>query len=279
MNGRGYMTGATAVEYARTHPQDVIFHVKRDLATATRYRIFEWEFTPEEVTACVLRSLARSAQAHLKSAHLGFIISMPANFSIAQSNSLARACDLAGLEVRRTIAEPSAASLVLYRPDLKDVIDLVQVAWRSHHGRELMWMDSMIIDLGGGTLDVSVVEMTDSIDPDSVGILFAVIAVAGDVRLGGIDYDEAVYMPAREFFLSKMGPGARLSTVDEIQIRREAERAKIALGTRDAYSLTLANVEDSSGGLVNLEWEITRHTFRALTKSLDRVSRHAFSRD
>ena len=102
MKGRGYMTGAPAVEYARTHPEDVIFHVKRDLATATRYRIFEWEFTPEEVAACVLRSLARNAKAHLGLAHIAFIVSMPANFSIAQSNSLARACDLAGLDVRRS---------------------------------------------------------------------------------------------------------------------------------------------------------------------------------
>ena len=213
-----------------------------------------------------------NAKAHLGLAHIAFIVSMPANFSIAQSNSLARACDLAGLDVRRTIAEPSAASLVLYQLDQKAVIDLVEAAgWSVVEvpGFELKQrtIKLIIIDLGGGTIDVSLVE--EAVDDEENQYWFEVLAVAGDVRLGGIDYDDALFVPARNAFLSMMGPGARLSSVDVIQIRREAERAKIALGTRDDYALTLPNVETSMGVLVDLEWKITRDTFRELTRSLD----------
>ncbi len=246
-----YIVGWDAVERARYDPENAVFHVKRHLGSPTIYNLHGRSLTPEFVASCILRSLARNAQDFLGITIQKFLVAIPANFSIAQGNAMARACQLAGLEVLRMIAEPSVASLLLDDKILPassaDQIYIVAV-----------------VNLGGGTFDVSLINTAVNAGVKEV------LAVAGDMQLGGVDYDEAIYRYAVEAFRGRIGDGSyEFSAVDHLQIRNEAERAKIALGSKDETTLILRDVEAGPGGFQNLEVTLSRDQFRALTVELN----------
>ena len=217
------------------------------------YNIHGRSLTPEFVASCILRSLSRNAVDYLHVAIKTFLVAIPANFSIAQGNAMARACELAGLSVGRMIAEPSVASLLLDA-------QLIPKSTANSGGFTIA-----IVDLGGGTFDVAVIELA-AVDLD----VKEVIAVAGDNQLGGVDYDDAVYRYALAGFGSQIADASyEFSAMDHLQMRVECERAKIALGTQEETIIILRDVETGQHGFQNLQLSLTRKQFRALTTVLD----------
>src|SRR5262249_3461423 len=139
-----FVVGWDAVERARYDPENAVFHVKRHLGTPTVYNLHGRSLTPEFVATCILRSLARNAEDFLGTPIRQFIVAIPANFGIAQADAMARACQLAGLEIHRMAAEPNVASLLL---DDKIIPPSSNA-----------YCKLAVVDLGGGTFDVSVVD-------------------------------------------------------------------------------------------------------------------------
>jgi molecular chaperone DnaK (HSP70) len=240
-----YVVGWPAVEYARTDRDAAVFHIKRRLGTDSLVTIRGKQFSPEFLASLIIRSLARNVEDHLGSPIYRAIVSAPANFSMLQCRSLEKAFELANVPVFRFVSEPSAAGLA--------------AEFQSPEERD--WVVYAIIDLGGGTLDVAVVELEEG--------LWEVKALTGDKELGGLDYDWAVqrYVESkiRELIRS---PQYEFKESDLAQIRFECERAKIALGNAEETTVILQNFE-CTNGFYDVSITITRRLFRALVADLN----------
>jgi molecular chaperone DnaK (HSP70) len=199
------------------------------------------------LASLIIRSLRTSAEQFLGRRVSEVMASAPANFTIRQWNSLLKACQMAGLTVKRLVGEPSAAAVI--------------VAGEHLPGRN-SYDAFFVLDLGGGTFDVSVIEAGEGV--------WEIKAAGGDRNLGGVDYDEALSRYIGSVAQSKLAKlGHELTEIDRVQIRREAERAKISLTTREETSVILPNLEVPGKGIANLEIPISRSMFRALTEELN----------
>jgi molecular chaperone DnaK (HSP70) len=243
-----YLVGWKAVEHARSNPGSSFFNLKRNLGSAKVFNLGGRTFSPEFLVSLILRSLKENAEGFLGQKISRVIISAPANFTVAQCNALVEAFKLADFTVARLVSEPSAAALVA-------VEDLIP---------GLDW-DSLVyvLDLGGGTFDVSVLEMGEGV--------WEIKSAGGDRNLGGVDYDEAIWRYIESVVRREFGDaGYQFGEVDIAQMRFEAERAKIALGSREETLAIIQNVESPLRGIVNINIPISRSLFRALTEDLDR---------
>jgi molecular chaperone DnaK (HSP70) len=210
-------------------------------------------FTPEFIASLIIRSLAKNLEDYLGGPIYRAIVSAPANFSIAQCNALTKAFELAGVPAFRFMSEPSAAALAAeYRSESRD--------------RDRSYL---IVDLGGGTLDVAVVV----IEPVVVTLdrsIWEVVSVAGDRNLGGLDYDLAVQRYIESRVREKIrSVDYEFNEADTAQIRSESERVKIDLGTREETHVLLQNFE-CNAGLYDIDVPISRGLFRALVEDLNR---------
>ncbi|WP_109505512.1 Hsp70 family protein [Nocardioides speluncae] len=239
-----YVVGADAIELDRLRPAGTVWYPKRELGSPTQFTIHDKSLTAEFVCSLILRSVRRNAEEFIGAPIEAVVASYPASFSIAQSNALQQAMDLAGLKVMRFLPEPSATGYL---------------------GPDTGYEWALIIDLGGGTLDVSVYEL--GIDDDGF-TLSEIKATQGDGRLGGIDYDEALEELLRRQVRQRLGT-AELPPFVRNQVCREAVRAKHVLSTRDSCEVLVADVE-AEGGDGDLLLRIDRASFEEITQPLNR---------
>ena len=238
------LVGKSAKERLVSHPERSVAGFKRDMGTGRKFRLGERSFTPEELSSFVLRALREDAERHLGEAVTEAVVSVPAYFAEGQRAATKRAAALAGLHVERLINEPSAAVLA---------------GLGAGDGEQKL---VLVFDFGGGTLDVSLVELFDDV--------VSVMAVSGDIRLGGRDFDEAI---ARAFCEQCGLAWGSLSPQRRGNLLRQAEICKIALSDREPVLMSVMDGGDASSIIMTSEWLIRRCNalFRRLTAPVRKV--------
>ncbi|MGW5281165.1 Hsp70 family protein [Streptomyces collinus] len=251
-NGSGYVVGKAAVELDRLNPGNTIRHFKRDLGTDTVYEVAGRAVTPELATSLVLRSLKQSVEDCTGKAVRSCVTAYPASFNLAQRNALDRAFQMADLEPWRMISEPNIGAFAMApaEPD-----------WEG---------TALLVDLGGGTLDVAVVDIGSGV--------YDLQTVAGSSNAGGLDYDLAIARYAEQFLAEHYGVGPDRPDWSYLRhcLRYEAERAKRRLGRTEQTSLVIPDVETRAHGFQDIEIPMDRDLFRSITAGLnDAVARSA----
>ena len=235
------MVGQVAKRQAITNPDRTVISIKREMGTDYKVDIDGKRYTPQEISAMILQKLKADAEAYLGSPVTEAVITVPAYFTDAQRQATKDAGKIAGLDVKRIINEPTAAALA-YGVDKESAQKV------------------MVYDLGGGTFDVSILDIDDGV--------IEVLATAGNNRLGGDDFDKCVMdWMAAEF---KKDTGIDL-TGDKVAMQRlkeAAEKAKIELSGVTSTSINLPYITADATGPKHLELTLTRAKFDQLTAHL-----------
>jgi actin-like ATPase involved in cell morphogenesis len=248
-----YTVGHEAIEAGVFKPESIVANSKRLLGSNDWVDVAGRSFAPEQISSAIIRSLKHNTEEFVARDMRRVIVAAPANFGIGQVNALVRACELAGLEVQRVIGEPCAAALAaIDRVDHKDEAILV-------------------VDLGGGTLDVGCV-VYGRLGEDEC--LVESLTVVGDNELGGADYSNVIVGYLAETIEATLGCRVRNDPIVWAELRREAEKAKHLLSGNEAVTVTIMGAEVGSGGFVDCHVQLTRTQCRELTRQLDiRVER------
>ncbi|MDR0885113.1 MAG: molecular chaperone DnaK [Clostridiales Family XIII bacterium] len=236
------LVGETAKRQAITNPQRTISSIKREMGTDYKVEIDGKQYTPQDISAMILGKLKTDAEAYLGEKVTEAVITVPAYFSDSQKQATKDAGKIAGLDVKRIINEPTAAALA-YGLDKET----------EHH-------KILIYDLGGGTFDVSVLELGDGV--------FEVLATSGNNRLGGDDFDDAVMNYIADTFGKEHGVDLRQDKIALQRLKDAAENAKKELSGKQTVNITLPFITATADGPLNLDMDITRAKFDQLTLSL-----------
>ena len=240
------LVGEVAKRQAITNPDRTIRSVKRHMGTSWSTDIDGKSYRAQEISARILGKLKRDAEAYLGGPVTQAVITVPAYFDDAQRTATAEAGEIAGLEVLRTINEPTAAALA-YGLD-KDSSD----------------QTILVFDLGGGTFDVSVMTLGDGV--------YEVLATSGDTDLGGDDWDQAVIDWLVSTFRSNHGVDLSSDAMAMQRLKEAAEKAKIELSAAQSTTMNLPFITATAEGPLHLDIELTRSAFQELTrKLLDRL--------
>ena len=235
------IVGRVAKQQAVSNPERTIVSIKREMGTGHTVTIDGKNFTPQEISAMILAKLKADAEAYLGEPVTEAVITVPAYFTDSQRQATKDAGKIARLEVKRIINEPTAAAL----------------AYGIDKGQE---QKVMVYDLGGGTFDVSIIEMGDGVQE--------VLATAGNNRLGGDDFDQKIIdWMVSEF---KKDTGIDLST-DKMALQRlkeAAEKAKIELSASTTSNINLPFITADASGPKHLDMTLTRAKFNEMTASL-----------
>jgi len=235
------MVGQVAKRQAITNPDRTIASIKREMGTAYKVEIDGKAYTPQEISAMILQKLKADAEAYLGAPVSGAVITVPAYFTDSQRQATKDAGKIAGLDVKRIINEPTAAALAYGLDKEQD-------------------QKIMVYDLGGGTFDVSVLEIGDGV--------IEVLATAGDNRLGGDDFDEAVMNYLVDEFKKDSGIDLRADKVAMQRLREAAEKAKVELSSVATTNVNLPYVTADATGPKHLDITLTRAKFNELTHAL-----------
>ena len=236
------MVGQVAKRQGITNPDRTVMSIKREMGTNHKVAIDGKNYTPQEISAMILQKLKSDAEAYLGTTVTQAVITVPAYFSDAQRQATKDAGKIAGLEVLRIINEPTAAALA-YGAD-KDKEQKV-----------------MIYDLGGGTFDVSVLEISD----DGV---FEVLATAGNNKLGGDDFDQRIIDWIAEEFKRENGIDLRNDKMALQRLKEAAEKAKIELSGVASSNINLPFITADATGPKHFDGTLTRAKFNELTADL-----------
>jgi len=235
------LVGQLARRQALANPDRTISSIKRHMGTAHRVEIDNRQLTPQEISAMILQKLKADAEAYLGEKVEKAVITVPAYFSDAQRQATKDAGAIAGLDVIRIINEPTAAALA-YGFDREEVQNI------------LVW------DLGGGTFDVSILELGDGI--------FEVRATSGDTRLGGDDWDNRVMDWMAEQFEREHRVNLRRDRAAMQRLKEAAEKAKIELSTLAKTNVNLPFLSNGADGPLHLDLDITRAQLEKLCSDL-----------
>ncbi len=236
------VVGQVAKRQAVANPDKTVISIKRHMGSDFKVKIDEKNYSPQEISAMILTKLKADAEAYLGSKVTDAVITCPAYFTDAQRQATKDAGKIAGLNVLRIINEPTAAALA-YGLDKDKENSKV-----------------MIYDLGGGTFDVSILEISDGV--------FEVLATHGNNMLGGDDFDMRVMDYMVEEFKKSHGVDLSKDKMAMQRLKEAAEKAKIELSGMNSTSVSLPFISMTEAGPAHLELEITRQKFDALTADL-----------
>ncbi len=235
------MVGQVAKRQAITNPDRTISSIKREMGTAYTVEIDGKKYTPQEISAIILQKLKNDAEAYLGQTVTEAVITVPAYFTDAQRQATKDAGKIAGLEVKRIINEPTAAALA-YSIDKEDDQKV------------------MVYDLGGGTFDVSIIEMGDGVQE--------VLATAGNNKLGGDDFDKRVMDYIVSTFKAEQGIDLSNDKMAMQRVKEAAEKAKIDLSGMTSTDINLPFITADSTGPKHFETTLTRAKFNELPADL-----------
>jgi len=242
VTARGHrLVGSVAKRQGAANPERTVSSIKREMGTDHRVSLNGRSYSPQEVSAFILRKIKRDVEDYLGEDVKKAVITVPAYFNDGQRQATKEAGIMAGLDVMRIINEPTAAALA-YGLDRESIQTI------------LVW------DLGGGTFDVSILELGDG--------MFHVKAVSGNTRLGGDDWDERLVAYFADKFLDEDGLDIRSEPVALQRLREASEKAKRELSYKPSARISLPFVKTGRGESRNLEASIDRGTFEDITVDL-----------
>jgi len=235
------LIGEPAKRQAVTNPDRTISSIKRHMGTDYRVKIDDKRYSPQEISAMILQKLKADAEAYLGEKVTEAVITVPAYFNDAQRQATKDAGKIAGLDVKRIINEPTAAALAYGLDNEKE-------------------QKIMVYDLGGGTFDVSIIEIGDGV--------IEVLATSGDNHLGGDDFDERIVRYLIDEFKKAEGVDLSLDKMAMQRLKEAAEKAKKELSTSTTTNINLPFITATADGPKHLDMNLTRAKFDELTHDL-----------
>jgi molecular chaperone DnaK len=236
------LVGETAKRQAITNPDRTIASIKRHMGENYHVEIDGKQYTPQDISAMILSKLKADAESYLGEKVTEAVITVPAYFSDAQKQATKDAGKIAGLDVKRIINEPTAASLA-YGLDKADGSQKI-----------------LVYDLGGGTFDVSVLELGDGV--------FEVLATNGDTHLGGDDFDNKIMDFLADSFQKEHGVDLRKDNMALQRLKEAAEKAKKELSSAQTTKINLPFITVTAEGPLHMDMDLTRARFDQLTSDL-----------
>ncbi|MFZ3062481.1 MAG: molecular chaperone DnaK [Actinomycetota bacterium] len=242
------LVGQAAKNQAIVNPERTVRSIKRKMGSRDKIKIGDKDYTPQQISAFVLQKMRQSAEDYLGEKIKDAVVTVPAYFDDAQRTATKEAGEIAGLNVLRIINEPTAATLAYGLEKEKEQTVLV-------------------FDLGGGTFDVSILEIAPSTKPDEPSV-FEVKSTSGNTHLGGDDWDQRIIDWMADDFKAKHGIDLREDKMALQRLREAAEKAKIELSNIQQTNINLPFITATQEGPLHLDMTLTRSEFNRMTADL-----------